>query len=149
MSIIPSCQERGNFTQTNWNQVLIPHMCELVPKRNQNELCTGTPNPLGKQFHLKAAPLAPIVQSQYLKKFSFLAVNQSALWGDTHTHTHKSFRLCFLETLLGCVSFFQKIQKAAQEKVTIKREVTSVYMGTDLPLHKQWMFEPFTLNLCT
>lgn len=149
MSIIPSCQERGNFTQTNRHQVLIPYMCELVPKRNQNEIYSGTPNPLGKQFHLKAAPSAPIVQSHYLKKFSFLALNQSALWGDTHTHTHTNpsdnvSLKCYWVTFL----LFWKIQKAAQENVTIKKEVTSVYMGTDLPFHKQWMFEPFILNLC-
>lgn len=78
MSIIPSCQE-DNFIRTNRRQVLIPYMCELVPKRNQNEICTGTPNPLGKPFHLKVAPSVPIVGSHYLKKFSFLALKERAL----------------------------------------------------------------------
>lgn len=54
-------------------------MCELVPERNENEICTGTPNPLGKQLHLKATLSMRIMQSHYLKKFSFLALNQRAL----------------------------------------------------------------------
>lgn len=79
MPIIPFCQERGTFTQTNRHKVLIQYMCELVPMRNQNEICNGIQNPLGKQFHLKVAPLVPIVQSDYLKNLSFLAVKQRTL----------------------------------------------------------------------